>query len=97
MMQCAGEFIYRGMSHTDAGTFVNDKGQAINYNGSFKIKLDENTDDGVQERIVKIAEDDIILQDFSNIEVYSKITIQFEVRLIGQTNIKLVPIRVDLA
>lgn len=95
-MKCQGEFVYKGINHTEAGTFINDKGEPIHYKGSYKIKVDEKTENGIMERIFKIAEDETaLLKDFQTLEEYQKITIAFDI-IISGTSVRLVPTDVQL-
>lgn len=96
-MNCQGTFVYRGISHVDAGTFVSSDGKAIAYKGSYKIKVDETTDKGVMERIFKIPDDNTnLIQKFLLLEPYTKVDILFEI-LISSSNIKLQPQEVDVS
>ena len=96
-MKCTGQFVFRDLSHTDAGTFVNDKGQSIPYNASYKLKCDVQTDDGVKEIIFKITEDQSEIIAFcKTLQTYCKISIEFDIQFFGN-NVRLVPIVVKKA
>lgn len=80
-MKCRGNFKFRGLQKIDAGDFVNDKGESIPYKASFKLKLDEITDNGIQERIFKIATDSVLVSQFKDLKPYQDVCIDFEVQL----------------
>ncbi len=82
MMKCKGNFKYKGISKTEAGVFKNDKGEEIKYNASYKIKVDEITDNGINERVLKFpAENDALFQKIITLKPYDDITLDFVVEL----------------
>ena len=56
-MKCKGEFIFRGIERREGGNFINEKGDTISYKPSYKVKVDEVTEKGVFERVLKVAEE----------------------------------------
>lgn len=95
-MKCKGDFIFRGIERREGGNFVNEKGQTISYKPSYKIKVDEVTDNGVFERVLKVDENNAqLINDFRVLDIYQKIQITFDV-LIYTTRVVLTPESVDL-
>ena len=96
-MKCKGEFIFRGIERRDGGNFINDKGETISYKPSYKLKVDEQTENGLIERIFKISEEQTqLINVFQTLDNYSKIIILFDITFFG-TKINLVPEDVELA
>lgn len=96
-MKCKGEFIFRGIERRDGGNFINDKGETISYKPSYKLKVDEQTENGLIERIFKISEEQTqLINFFQTLDNYSKIIILFDITFYG-TKINLVPEDVELA
>ena len=95
-MKCKGEFINRGMERREGGNLITDKGQTISYKPAYKIKVDELTEEGVFERILKIEEDKAqLINDFRVLDIYQKINITFNV-VIYNTRVVLVPEVIEL-
>lgn len=92
-MKCRGNFKYRGLTKTDAGSFINDNGEKIDYKASYKLKVDEMTNLGIQERVFKIAIDSVLLPQITKLEPYTDISIDFEVQIFGNT-CRLIPITI---
>lgn len=96
-MKCKGEFIFRGIERRDGGNFVNDKGETISYKPSYKVKVDEQTEKGVFERVLKVAEENTqLINNFQLLDNYQRIIITFDVAFYG-TKISLVPEDVEIA
>lgn len=92
MMKCQGKFKYKGLTKRDAGVFKNDKGQEISYKESYALKVDEVTENGtINERIFKIATDSVLVPQLMNKELYSDITLDFEIMLYN-SGAKIVPV-----
>lgn len=102
-MVCEGNFIFKEIKKTNAGQFTNrETGQVVDYEGSFKLKVDEVTDDGITERIFKLPlSADNLYAQFLKLEPYDKITIAFELYFNNydnvNTNARLVPVSFELA
>lgn len=93
-MNCRGKFVYRGFSKTDAGSFVNSNGEKIDYPASYKLKVDENTENGVQERVFKVAIDSVVVSQIANLKPYSEISVDFDVQLFSNS-VRLIPIAIS--
>ena len=90
-MKCEGMFKFRGLTHVDAGTFTNDKGEKIQYKESYKLKVDELTQYGLQERIFKIAPDSQLLPILKQLNVYDDIHLLFDV-IVYASSARVVPV-----
>ena len=89
-MKCIGKFKFKGLTRKDGGSFTNDKGQEITYKSSYSLKLDEMTEEGIYERVFKIAEDSALVSSLQQFKPYQDITLEFDVILYANS-IKLVP------
>lgn len=94
-MKCQGKFKYRGITGKSAGEFVNDKGVKVNYEASYEIKVDEQTESGMYERKFKTPVNSPIVGQLAQIQLYQDIIIEFDVKIYG-SNIKLIPTSVKL-
>ena len=90
-MQCEGTFKYKGLTHVDAGSFKNDKGDTIQYKECFKLKVDEMTPQGIYERTFKIASDSVLIPELMKFNVYQDIHLIFDV-LIYASSCRVVPV-----
>lgn len=93
-MKCVGDFKFKGLTKRDGGVFTNEKGQEIPYKESYALKVDELTENGIYERIFKIASDSELLKEFEGIEPYTDIVIEFDVNIFGN-RITVVPVAVS--
>lgn len=93
-MKCVGEFIYKGVELRNGGEFINPQGQAIKYDDSYILKVDEKTDKGIYERRLKISKDNSnLVGKLKSLEDYSKIKLSCEVNFYGN---KVTVVPVDL-
>ena len=90
-MQCEGMFKYKGLTHIAAGSFKNDKGETIQYNESYKLKVDEFTPQGIYERTFKVASDSALVPEFMKLNVYDDVHILFDV-IIYSSSCRVVPV-----
>lgn len=90
-MKCQGKFKYKGIKRKDAGVFVNDRGEKIEYKESYQLKVDELTPDGVVERNFKLAIDSALVPQLANKALYTDITLEFDVVLYN-TSARVVPV-----
>lgn len=91
-MVCIGEFIYKGVEKREGGTFTNDKGQNINYDASYLLKVDELTDSGAYERKLKISKDNTMLVDkLKAKKFYEKINLRCEI-VFSNSNVRVIPV-----
>ena len=81
-MNCKGIFVFKELKKIEKGVFTNDKGEQIPYNESFKLKVDEISEQGINERVFKIAVDNTnCLNGLKNVNPYDKINIDFDLEL----------------
>lgn len=93
-MLCKGTLIFKSIEKKEGGTFKNDKGQDINYDSSYIIKVDEVKGREVNERKFKFPQTNKVLYDkFIEIETYTKVDITFDI-VISTNTCKLVPVDV---
>ena len=93
-MLCKGTLIFKSIDKREGGTFKNDKGQDINYDSSYIIKVDEVKGKDVNERKFKFPQTNkVLFESFSEIEPYTKVDITFDV-VISANTCKLVPVDV---
>lgn len=90
-MKCIGKFKFKGLTRKDGGSFTNDRGQEITYKPSYSLKLDEMTEEGIYERLFKIADDSALVSSLQQLKPYQDITLEFDVILYANS-IKLVPV-----
>ncbi len=90
-MKCQGKFKYKGITERPAGEFINNRGEKISYPASYTIKLDEQTESGIYERVYKTPIDSKLIPELSKMPLYSDVFIEFDVLLYG-TTVKLVPV-----
>lgn len=93
-MLCKGTLIFKSIEKREGGTFKNDKGQDINYDSSYIIKVDEVKGKEVNERKFKFPQTNkVLFENFSNIDAYTKVDITFDI-VISTNTCKLVPVDV---
>ena len=93
-MVCSGNFVFKGIEERDGGEFVNQQGQKITFEPTYQVKVDENVDGKIQERIFKFKQTNKVLaQEFKEINVYDSIEIDFNVELY-KNSVKLIPCEV---
>ena len=91
-MKCVGDFKFKGLSKVDAGSFKRDDGEVINYKEGYKLKVDEMTADGVQERSFKIAIDSVLIDLLKDMPLYKDIKLEFDVKLYNNGSCRVVPV-----
>lgn len=93
-MYSKGTLIFKTIEKKEGGSFKNDKGQDVNYDSSYVIKVDEVKGKDVNERKFKFPQTNKQLYDkFIEIEPYTKVNVTFDI-VISTTTCKLVPIDV---
>lgn len=93
-MRCEGEFVFKSVNKRDGGEFTNDKGNAISYDPMYILKLDEQTERGIQERTFKFPTTNTELYDtLVSLDAYTKINVLFEIVLYN-SQAKLLPIKI---
>ena len=93
-MKCKGKFKFKSLDKKDGGEFVNSRGQSVTYAGSYALKLDEQTEKGIFERVFKISLDNAeLINSLSLLKPYDDIVLEFEINFYS-SGIKLVPIAI---
>lgn len=90
-MKCIGNFKIKSLTKKNGGEFTNDKGQVIKYKESFVLKVDEQTENGIFERIFKVSADSPLISQLNGLKPYDDIVIEFDVALYSN-RISLIPI-----
>lgn len=95
-MKCSGKFIFRGLDKREGGEFTNERNQLIKFDGSYVLKLDEVTEDGVFERKLKFPLTNTLLLDkVKNLKVYDEVNVLCDISFYNN-QVKLIPIDVAL-
>lgn len=89
-MKCRGKFKFKGLTERQGGEFKNSKGEMVPYKGSYMLKVDEITENGIFERTFKIALDSPLVAELKDKEIYSDIILDFDVKFYS-SGISLVP------
>ena len=90
-MQCEGMFKFRGLTHVEAGSFINKNGETIQYNEGYKLKVDELTNYGLQERVFKLAPDNNLLPVLRQLNVYDDVHLLFDV-IVYASGCRVIPV-----
>lgn len=95
-MKSVGEFIFRGIEKRDGGKFINDKGQEIEYDAKYVLKVDEIGSDGsINERKLNVDIKNTSLVDkLKQLKPYEKIKIECDI-VMYQNTAKVVPVAIS--
>lgn len=88
-MKTKGNFIFKGATKKEGGTFTNDKGQKIEYSPKYLIKFDEiiTNDKGQREvfersiDLKEIPENNELITKILSLDLYSKVDFDFDVQI----------------
>ena len=82
-MKCQGNFIFKTLTHRNAGVFKDSEGNEINYPSAYILKVDELMSNGdINERKFKIDDkENAIINGLKTLKAYQEIVINFEVTL----------------
>ncbi len=82
-MKCQGNFIFKTLTHRNAGVFKNNEGVDIDYPSAYILKVDEIMSNGdINERKFKIDDKKTsVINVLKTLEPYQKIVIDFEISL----------------
>lgn len=90
-MKCEGNFVFKSIEKKDGGEFVNDKGQSIKYEPTYRVVVDEIVNSKIVQRMFKFSSKNTALfEKFKNINPYESIVIAFDVE-VYQSSVKLTP------
>lgn len=91
-MKSTAKLIFKGIEKKDGGEFTNDKGQKIKYDGSYVLKADEQTENGIYERRFKIPLTNVsLIENLKAKKAYDEITLNFDIQIYGN-NVRVVPV-----
>lgn len=98
MKICKGEFVFKSIEKKDGGVFTNDNGKEIEYDASYKLKVDEISENGIDEIIFKIPlKSRQLYEDLKALNPYDKIVLEFDIVFSKSSGtVKLVPIDFEL-
>lgn len=93
-MKAIGEFVFKGLENRAGGEFTNERGQAIKYDASYVLKVDEVTESGINERKLKVDTKNIGLVDrLKALKPYDKVKLECDVVLYN-SSAKVIPIAI---
>lgn len=92
-MKCQGNFKYKGLEKRAGGKFTNAQGEVIEYNESYSLKVDEQTDNGIYERHFKVAVDSPLVDDLKDLELYDDVELEFDVKMYG-SRFSVIPVAI---
>lgn len=87
-MKTAIEVIYKGIKEVKAGSFINERGQKVNYNGSYKIIFDQVFNNIPKECSLKISKE-LATNILPNFKPYDKIVINLDIVIFDNSNISV--------
>lgn len=92
-MQAIGDFIFKSLERKEGGSFENDKGQTINYNSSYSLKVDEIIEGSdVNERKLKVDEKNkVLIEKLKSKKLYEPIKLKCDVQFYGSVA-KVIPV-----
>lgn len=94
-MRCKGEFVFKSVEKREGGSFTNDKGQSVNYDMAYILKVDELTQNGIYERKLKVDKaNSVLFSKLQGLKPYDRINLICDVVLYG-SNAKVIPIDLD--
>lgn len=93
-MKCKGKFKFKELKSKDGGSFINAKGDKIDYDASYALKVDEVTEAGIYERVFKVKTDSELIQALSQLKPYQDFVLEFNVDIYS-TRIVLTPVAIS--
>jgi len=91
-MQAVGKFIFKSLERKDGGKFTNERGQEVNYDASYQLKVDENKDGVINERKLKISQkNDVLIQKLMKKNPYEPIELLCDIDFYGSV-CKVIPV-----
>lgn len=91
-MQAKGKFIFKSLERKDGGKFTNERGQEVNYDASYQLKVDENKDGVINERKLKISQkNDVLIQKLMKKNPYEPIELLCDIDFYGSVA-KVIPV-----
>ena len=94
-MRAKGEFVFKGLEKKAGGEFVNAKGDSVKYGERYLLKVDELTDNSVDERKLKVDVNNTSLVDaLQKLKIYDKIVLECDI-VLYQNSAKVIPVAVS--
>lgn len=93
-MKTAIEALYKGIRETKAGSFINNNGETINYNSSYKLIFDQMINGRPKETELKITKETAI-NLMPNTKLYDKIVINLDITIYGNNNIAVKVVSIE--
>lgn len=91
-MKSIAKLVYKGIEKKEGGEFRNEKNQLIKYDGSYVLKADEQTENGIYERRFKIPLSNVaLINELKTKKAYDEITVNFDIQMFGN-NVRVVPV-----
>lgn len=80
-MKCQGTFVFKSIEHVDKGSFTDGAGKVINFDGSYKLNVDEWGEDGKLNQVkLKIPEKSTdLVNRLKTLKPYQEITVDCNV------------------
>lgn len=97
-MKCQGNFIFKTLTHRNAGVFKDSEGAEINYPSAYILKVDEIMNNGdINERKFKIDDKkNSIINILKGLKPYQEIVIDFEITLYtSRVTLEVVEVEAD--
>lgn len=91
-MKCQGNFIFKSIEHVDKGSFTNASGQVVNYDGSYKLNVDEWVDGKLNQLKLKVSEKSTdLLNRLRMLKPYQEIVVDCDVQFFNNVP-RVVPV-----
>lgn len=82
------ECVYKGIKEIKGGSFLNEKGETINYNDTYRIRFDQILSGLPKETEIKITKE-LALNLARNLQIYDKIVIKFNIIIYNSKTIRV--------
>lgn len=94
-MKCVGDFVFKSLDIRDGGEFENDQGKTIKFDSCYLLKVDEISEKGINQRILKIDKNNqMLVNKLKNVKAYEHITLICDVVLTDRQS-KVIPVDID--
>ena len=87
-MVCELECVYKGIKEIKGGSFINEKGETINYKDTYRIRFDQIIGGLPKETEIKITKE-LALNIAKNLQIYDKIVINFNIIIYNSKTIRV--------
>lgn len=90
-MKCKGLFKFKCMEKKEAGDFINDKGQKVEYPAKYLLIVDEVGEEGFSERSFKVALDSDLIPQLAGLKPYTDVELEMDLQFTKSGAISLTP------